>query len=65
MKVICVAIKNAATGASASSSSWLRLDGEYAVVGLLAVQGRVSGVAGHRRRRTAADMVAVRDVHDE
>jgi hypothetical protein len=38
--VICIALKNAATGESASSSSWLRLDGEYAVIGLLAVPGR-------------------------
>jgi len=40
MKVLCTAIISPVSGEPTTSSTWLRIDGEYLVVGVLAVPGR-------------------------
>lgn len=64
--MVCTAIKHPAAGEAVASSSWLRLDIEYAVVGLLAVPGRsvelqVIGEGGHPPTWWPSDMFMTSD----
>lgn len=40
MRVLCTAIRSPISGERISASTWLRVDGEYVVVGVLALPGR-------------------------